>query len=57
MNTTRKQLILGSQSMARKKILGEMGYDFTIVVMLLLWGLIYIKLVFSFQVTDLGICI
>ncbi|WZZ04620.1 hypothetical protein YC2023_090541 [Brassica napus] len=31
MNTTRKQLILGSQSMARKKILGEMGYDFTIV--------------------------
>ncbi|KAJ0239024.1 Maf-like protein [Hirschfeldia incana] len=25
------KLILGSQSMARKKILGEMGYDFTIV--------------------------
>jgi len=26
------KLILGSQSMARKRILAEMGYDYTIVV-------------------------
>ncbi|KAJ0239025.1 Maf-like protein [Hirschfeldia incana] len=45
MNTT-KQLILGSQSMARKKILGEMGYDFTIVVNASGFD---IKLVFSFH--------
>lgn len=43
--TTRKQLILGSQSMARKRILGEMGYDFTIVVMFLL--LMFLGLIVS----------